>query len=237
MNIKFKINLIEFIVAQFTLVTIINLLALFAFVFTFITGRENLLGFLHLLDVREQSIPTYISLLNLLLSSILLFIIFKYEKTNSCKGSSYWLFLSFLFLFLSVDESAGIHEKFGNVGNFLANKGIIPLILETHMWLPFGVLFVLIIGIALIPYYKLLPRDTFFYFAISGLIFLTGAIGFEFIGALMLETGFVESKSDIIYKIRRLLEEAFEMYGIAMFNCALYREILNRKISLTIQNH
>ena len=74
------------------------------------------MGFLHLLDVREQSIPTYISLLNLLLSSILLFIIFKYEKANSHKGFNYWLFLSILFLFLSADESASIHEKFSNVG-------------------------------------------------------------------------------------------------------------------------
>ncbi len=69
---------------------------------------------------------------------------------------------------------------------------------------------------------------------ISGLIFIFGAVGLEFVGELMFKTGFIESSADLFYIFCRLFEEAFEMYGIALFNCALYREILNRKITLII---
>ena len=52
----------------------------------------------------------------------------------------------------------------------------------------------------------------------------------------MLETGIVGSKQNILYKLRRIFEEGFEIYGIVLFNCALYREIVIRKISLLISN-
>ena len=70
-------------------------------------------------------------------------------------------------------------------------------------------------------------------FSIAATIFISGAVGFEYLGAVMLETGMVESRNDIAYLIRRIFEEGFEMYGIALFNCALYREILQRNFSLT----
>jgi hypothetical protein len=50
----------------------------------------------------------------------------------------------------------------------------------------------------------------------------------------MLSTGFVDTDKDIIYRIRRIFEEGFEMFGIAIFNCALYKEILDREIYLLI---
>jgi len=59
-------------------------------------------------------------------------------------------------------------------------------------------------------------------------------MGFEFLGAIMLKTGIAESKDDLIFSIRRIFEEGLEMYGIALFNIALYREISNKKIALTI---
>ena len=201
------------------------------------TGHSSLLGFLRLLDVgAEQSIPTYFSLLNILLSSILIFIIYWYEKANDHKGFNYWLFLSILFLLLSIDEGAKIHENFGRVHVCLVEHGLASTVLGASHWLTFGVLFVLIVGIVLLPFFKLLPRDTLYYFLFSGSIFIIGAIGFEFAGEVMIATGFVDSKTDLIYLIRRIFEEGFEMYGIAIFNYALYREIVKRKISLTISS-
>ena len=50
----------------------------------------------------------------------------------------------------------------------------------------------------------------------------------------MLETGIIESDKDFPYLVEMLFEEAFEMYGVAIFNCALHREILRRKISAII---
>ena len=210
-------------------------LSLIASVFSHITGHDFLLGFLRLLDVgEEQSIPTYVSVINLLLASVLIFIIYSFEKKNKLNYSGYWLFLSILMLYLSVDESASVHENFEHVHNYLVHKEMIPPILDTHTWLPFGVFFAFLVLIVLMPFLRNLPTDTLKYFLIAGCVFLIGAIGFEYLGAVMLKTGFVESKSDMAYWIRRLFEEGFEMYGIAIFNCALYREILRRKIFVII---
>ena len=75
------ISLKKFTKYQLVAVTIILVLGLFCYIFKDITGYNALFGFLRLLDVgSEQSIPTYFSLLNLLLSSILLYTIFKFEK-------------------------------------------------------------------------------------------------------------------------------------------------------------
>lgn len=237
MKIKLNIDLNTFYIVQLTIVTLIVILGLSSYIFSYMTGHNSLLGFLRLLDVgSEQSIPTYFSLLNIFLSSILIFIIYWYEKVNNHKGFKYWLFLSILFLLLSIDEGASIHEIFGKVHIYLIEHGLAPALLGTANWLPFGVLFVLIVGIILLPFFKLLSRDTLYYFLFSGSVFIIGAIGFEFAGTVMVATGFVDSKTDLIYLIRRIFEEGFEMYGIAIFNYALYREIVKRKISLTINS-
>jgi len=210
-------------------------LGLFVYVFTKLTGHGDLLGFLRLLDVRgEQSVPTYVSSINLLLASILIFIIYSYEKSNKQNDAGYWLFLSILFLYLSIDESASIHENFKNVHRYLVREELISPILDTHQWLPFGVFFVFVVSIVLLPFVRRLPADTRRYFLIAGCVFITGAVGFEYLGGVMINTGIVESKQDWAYLIRRLFEEGFEMYGVAIFNCALYREILRRKISVII---
>ncbi len=215
--------------------SVVIALGLFVYIFTKLTGHGDLLGFLRLLDVRgEQSVPTYVSSINLLLASILIFIIYSYEKSNKQNDAGYWLFLSILFLYLSIDESTSIHENFENVHRYLVRKELISPILDTHQWLPFGVFFVFVVSIVLLPFVRRLPADTRRYFLIAGCVFITGAVGFEYLGAWMRKTGFVESRQDWAYLIRRLFEEGFEMYGVAIFNCALYREILRRKISVII---
>jgi len=231
---KFNIKLNDFIKVQFGLVSLILLLGLLSYIFTYLTGFGSLLGHITLLDVgAEQSIPTYFSVINLLFASILLYVLFRHEKINMQKGTNYWLFLSILFLILSTDESVSIHENFGHLYNYLAQNNIIPDIFETHGWLVFGIPFVVIFGLGMIPFLKLLPRATRYYFIFAGAVFVIGAVGFEYLGDVMLSTGFVESKADFIYLMRRIFEEGFEMYGIAIFNCALYREIVNKKITLT----
>ena len=135
---------------------------------------------------------------------------------------------------LSIDESASIHENFANVYDFLVAKNVIAPSLSSHTWVPFGLFFVAATAAVLVPFLKKLPADTARCFLIAGGVFVTGALGIEYLGAVMLEHNIVESKKDMLYLLRRLFEEGFEMYGIAFFNWALYREILRRKVSLVV---
>jgi len=235
MNICFNPSLRSFTITQMLAVSFILILGLCAYLYSYATGDYSLWGFLRLLDVgAELSIPTFFSILNLFFAALLLLIIYAYEKAQQNIGARYWLFLALIFAFLSADESASIHENFDQVFDFFTYHGINLPSLGTHNWVIFGLFFILVIGISLIPFLKSLPKKTLIYFMVSGTIFVTGAVGFEYLGAIMIKTGFVESKKDLAYLIRRIFEEGFEMYGIALFNSALYREILNRKITLTI---
>ena len=94
--------------------------------------------------------------------------------------------------------------------------------------------FVAAVSIVLLPFVIKLPTDTRRYFLIAGCVFVTGALGFEYLSESLLESGIAESDKDWTYLIPVLLEESFEMYGVAIFNCALYREILSRDITLLI---
>jgi len=215
-------------------VTVVIALDLFAFLFTKSTGHDSVLGFLRLLNVDvEPSIPTYVSVVNLLLASMLIFIIYGHEKTNKRKDAGYWLFLSILFLYLSVDESAKIHENFSNIHRYLVHKELVSPILNTNQWLPYGAFFVFVVSIILFPFVMKLPTDTRRYFLIAGCVFVTGAVGLEYLSALMGDA-LPESRKHTGRMVQLLFEEGFEMYGVGIFNCALYREILRRKISVVI---
>ena len=196
------------------------------------TDHNNVLGFLRLFDVgSEQSIPTYVSTVYLLLASALLFLLYRGERQTDTGHHRYWLFLSFLFLFLSMDESISIHENFGRVYGFLVARELIPPMMNSHEWLPFGILFVIAIAVIVIPFLRRLPVDTAKYMLIAAVVFLSGAIGFEFLGALMLEFEIVDSKLDWLYLLRRIIEEGLEMFGVVIFNWALYRELTRQAVT------
>jgi len=232
MRTEINIRLRYFIGAQFIIVTTILVLSTGGYLFTHATGHDSVFGFLRLIDVgREQSIPTYFSTFNLLLASILIFIIYTNEKLTNRSIARYWFLLSIGFLFLSIDEGASIHENFALIHR---SHGIILPIFKTHSWLPYGIIFTLIAGLLFIPFVKSLSRVTATYFVIAGTVFIGGAIGFEFVSAWMIHTGFAE-KGDLIYQFRRILEEGFEMFGIAIFNCVLFREIVSRNLHVGIK--
>ncbi len=236
MDINFTIKRKQFFTAQYMIVTSLLFLCFLTYIFSYVTGHGNVLGIIRLLDVGEESsIPTYFSTMNLFFSSLLAFIIYKCEKIMAQRGAFYWLILSILFLYLSVDEGARIHENFKYFQNYF---GLFPQLFEHrpgHGWLPYGFILVLIVGFFFLPFLRSLPRRTALYFILSGLVFITGAIGFEFAGTLMVSTGFATT-DDFIYDVRRLFEEGFEMYGIAIFNCTLFGEILKRKITLSLKS-
>jgi hypothetical protein len=60
---------------------------------------------------REQNVPTLYSSATLLLSAGLLAMIAIARKRQKKGDSLYWVGLAIIFLFLSVDETAGLHER------------------------------------------------------------------------------------------------------------------------------
>lgn len=215
---------------QYVTVTLLVVLGAFHYVYADTNGSEILTKFTGLFTLaREDSIPTSFSILNLLISSILLFAIHLHSKNRDEPIAVYWLILSVIFFVLSIDEGAGIHERLNKLQSL---AGVFPMV-ATHSWVIYGFLFAVAVLVLFVPFLRQLDRRTAALFCLCGAIFLTGALGLEFVGAWMLHNE-IASRDDFIWSIRRILEEGCEMYGIAIFNCILFSRIVTKKVTLAL---
>lgn len=223
----------RFVVAQLVVVTVLLLLSLVAYIFVAITGHERVLGLIRIIDIgEEQSLPTYFSAMNLLLAALLLLVIWALGPRENGPSHRYWLALGVLFVLLSIDEAVSIHEVLGNI---LMHRVLrMRSMFDYHSWVPFGAAFVLVIGGLFVNFLRLLPRRLALQFIAAFVLFVGGALGVEFVGAVMMHAG-IATPHDFLYKLRRLIEEGGEMYGIALFNCALFGEIVARGLSLRVE--
>lgn len=158
-----------------TFLLIANLTGIF---FEFYLHHDHVYGLVPLFNFGlEQNIPTLFSSFILILSSLLLFTIsFSHRKLNG----SYlpWFGLALIFLFLSIDEFAMIHERLTlPVRETLNASGIF-----FYAWvIPYGVALLLFLAV----YAKFLislKRKNLVLFVLSGTIYISGAIGLELLG-------------------------------------------------------
>jgi hypothetical protein len=165
------------------------------------------------LDV-EKNIPTLYSCLALLFSSLLLGAIAYAKNLDSDRYKNHWKILSFIFLFLCLDEAGQLHEKLIypmrsllNATGFLYFTWIVPI----------GFL----VGIFLLSYTKFLfhlPVSTKKLFVAAAALYIGGGIGMELIGGYVASTTGEEGLS---YVIGTTIEESLEMLGIVVFIHAL----------------
>ena len=237
MRVRMGVRPRTFAVIQMGTVTVLLAASILAYIYADLTEHGSMLGLLRRVDVgTEQSLPTYWSSFNLLLSAVLLYAVFVHERARELAGAGYWRALAVLFVLLSMDEIVGLHDNSGKILARLQARGTIPELMTSHHWIPLGIVVVVAVGVWLAPFVRALPNDTRWRFVVAGGVFLGGVLGWESVGAVMLATGFSESRGDILYNLRRFMEEGCEMYGIALFNCALYREILKRELSVVVES-
>ena len=161
----------------------------------------------------ERNVPTAYSALALLTCAILIAFIGLLHK-RAGEPALLWYFLAFVFLFLAVDEYESIHEKLGEyVGDALDPSGVFYF-----AWvIPYGIAVAAFVAL----YFRFLlrlPRRTMVLFVVSGLIFVTGAIGFEMLGGLIADE---PGHNGVWYGAVSTIEETMEMLGIALFIYAL----------------
>lgn len=170
----------------------------------------------------EKNLPTFYSSFSLLTASFLLIIIAVYHHKRGEKHF-HWLGLSCIFAFLAIDEFAAIHEYLWQPTKDLLNTSGL---LYAAWYIPYGIILAFL-AIVYVKWFIQLPKQTRFLFVISGLVFLTGAIGLEAVSGYYHEllgsealTGFyhkLKGKNYYLYCLYYTLEELFEMCGIALF--------------------
>lgn len=195
--------------------------------------QRLIFGIYSLVDVcAEQNIPTLFSSCLFLLNAILCIVAGQMGKTR--KDTPYlWITLALLFLFLSVDELSGLHERLIKpVRESFQVSGLFYF-----AWvIPYGA-GVLVLAAVMVPFLWRMERRIRFWFFLSAITFLTGAIGMEMLGGASFDLigkqdpEFVKTP---LYQFLGTLEELLEMSGLVMLTYALLSLLQTRYHGFTI---
>ena len=184
---------------------------------------------------KELNYPTWYQSFTLLFCAILLAIIAAAKKVDSDRYFGHWKALSFIFLFLALDETISIHEILiiPDLRSVLHLGGIFY-----YIWVIPGAIFVLIFAKSYLNFLTNLPRKSRCLFFLSGLIYVGGALGMEMIGGYYAD---LYGQRNLGYALITNAEEFLEMMGIVIFSYALmsYMNLYMQSfdIQLNIFNH
>lgn len=219
-NPKKIFNVLIFIIFSLEIANIIGLIFYFR--------GNNIRWFYNMFNLTtEGNIPTFYSSITIFISAILLGFIAFFRKKNNLPHIL-WLYLSLIFLFLSIDEASEIHERIGTI--FEDNLNLTGF-LSWGWVIPYGLLLLVFATIYFFKFLPQLPKKINWLFLISGIIYVFGAIGFEMLAAQNYSS---YNNSEILDSIYYSIEEFFEMLGIALFIYSLLLYI-NDEISIAIK--
>jgi len=189
---------------------VINLLGFFRAIFKYVLDFEYGAELLDIFDLNEEkNIPALYSSSILLLSGAILYFISQNKKQSQDRYYRHWLWLSIIFIFLSLDEAIGIHEDV-NVRFFLERENI----LYNDSWVVAYSILVAVFVFCYRRFLRHLSPTIRNMFIISGCIYVFGCIGMEIIGSFTQE---FYGKGSIVHATATTLEEFLEMIGIVVF--------------------
>jgi hypothetical protein len=177
-------------------------------------GRPTLYGLGPLFDLdREATVPALFSCSMLLFAACLLGILARESTRHGDRWRWHWTVLALGFVFLALDEGAGIHEHLNRpIRELLHAPGF------ATAWLVPATVPVVVLAVLYLPFLRALPRRHAGLFLGSGLLFLLGAVGLEAVAGEIIER---QGKANFAYQAEVWAEESCEMLGAALFIYAL----------------
>lgn len=176
----------------------------------------------------EESVPTWFSTLNLFLAASLLGWVALLTRTNREPRSRYWLGLALIFVYLSADEGAAIHESTsGPLQRAFDTTGYLEF-----GWLILGIPLVILFGLAYFRFWLRLPEPTRRLFALAGALYVGGAVVIESISANQYA---LSGGSSFRYLAIATAEELCEMLGVIVLIYALLDYLARRDARLALQ--
>jgi hypothetical protein len=168
---------------------------------------------------RERNIPTYFSSLNLAFAGLLLGVIAGVKKRADDKYAGHWGVLALIFLFLSLDETAGLHEWLADP----MDRVVTPAGIFYYSWVAAAIPLLLLFAVSYFKFLLHLPRKSQILFALAGVVYISGALGFE-----LFEGWYADLKSvDLTYRAIATVEDIIEMVGVLLFIYALLHYLVN----------
>lgn len=164
----------------------------------------------------EANIPAWFSSSQWLLAALLAALIGFRGRRHSEPYATHWTVLGLIFLGLSADEAAAIHEAIGVfIEASYATSGYF-----TYGWVLFGIPFVVIFVIAFARFLLHLPPRIRTLFIIAGGTYVSGALGLEMVAAAN-----EKQLSAMGYQLVVAAEEFAEMLGVVVLIYALLSHI------------
>lgn len=166
----------------------------------------------------ERNIPTFFSVFLLFFVAVLLSFIAKFNYAHMQPHTSKWVILACGFVFMAFDEAFQIHERF--IWPFRALLGENNLGIFYFAWVIPGIFLILILALYFFKFLIDLPKTARIRFLIAATLYISGAIGFEFIGGYHVEK---YGEDNLTYSIITTIEESLELSGLVFFIWALLK--------------
>jgi hypothetical protein len=175
----------------------------------------------------EQTVAAWFSSILLLICASICLYIAVMPRSGQRR---YWAALGVIFVGLSMDEAVGFHEMMINpVRDTLGTSG--PFL---YAWVIPGLVFVALVGIAYLGFLLQLEERVRNQMVLAGMVFVTGALGFE-----MMEGAFAEFYREhrLVHEIALHIEDTLEFAGVLLFLSALLTYVTShdRMMSLRLK--
>ena len=161
----------------------------------------------------ETNIPTYFNTIILFIPALLFAIVGSWKAIAKDKFKLQWFGLAIIFVYLSMDEAAVLHEKLiapmRDLFNYERFGGIFYF-----AWVIPGMAAVLLFCLAYLRFFLHLENKYKFLFFLSLAVYVAGVIGGEMLGGHFADTiGF----KNFTYASYTSLEESLEWIGCSLF--------------------
>jgi hypothetical protein len=159
----------------------------------------------------EGTIPSWYSTVLLFSAAALLWLVSRRDQ----KGlGRHWLVLAVIFVLLSLDECASLHERtIKPLRDKLHTSGVFYF-----AWIIPAMAMVATLGIAYLPFLRRLPRKTQRLFVAAAVLYLMGAVGMEMVSGVWVQQ---HDEANLTAAMLAVPEELLEMIGVSVFIYAL----------------
>lgn len=164
---------------------------------------------------REGNLPALVQSMTLLACGALLALVALAVRQAREIGARHWAILSAIFVYLAIDEGAGIHELSGT----FVNRFIEPQGLLRFSWVVVAFVALAMFGVTFARFTFRLPPETRRRFIVAGLLYVGGAVGVEMLAGLYIDM--TRAWRSPIYYALATFEESLEAAGMSFMVVAL----------------
>lgn len=177
---------------------------------------------------REASIPAWYSSALLLAAAGLMALTAAVKRACGEPFARHWLGLAGIFVYLSIDEAAALHENLTEpLQTALDTSGYL-----TFAWVIVGAIFVGVVGLVYLRFLLALPRRTRFGMIAAGVLYVGGAL---FIEAISANQWYQDDGTSLLYSAIGTVEELCEMLGVVVLIYTLLTHWQQMQVSVQLQ--